>query len=267
MGAQIGDPRKRKVLVMSSPAAGVGVDGCRTGWVWVRATRAHFTTGIAASLEEIVARFPGERVLVDIPIGLPSDTRPRGCEAPARRFIGPRRASVFTPPGRAAIAAPDYASANLANRKQTGRGLSKQAWNLVPKIREADRLLRADPELTTRVHESHPEVCFRGLSKAPLAHYKKTREGRSERLAVLGNLRPGLELRLADFLTARHPGSAADDLLDAFVLALTAALPLGRLATFPSPPERDAFGLPMQIVLPQPARIDPSLKGSLGTLE
>ncbi len=251
---------------MSCPGAGVGVDGCRAGWVWVRATADDFTYGTLASLAQVVARFPGERVLVDIPIGLPSDARPRGCEAPARRFVGPRRASVFTPPGRAAVEAGDYPSANGANRLQTGRGLSKQAWNLVPKILEADRLLRSEPELQARVHESHPEVCFRALAGAPIAHYKKTLEGHRERLAVLSSLRPGLESGLAAALAARDPGTGPDDLIDAFVLALSAGLPASGLATLPNPPERDVTGLPMQMVLPRPARIDGTIKGSLGAL-
>lgn len=251
---------------MRSPTGGVGIDGCRAGWVWVRATNEDFTTGTVASLAEVVACFPADRVLVDIPIGLPSDTRPRGCEAPARRFVGPRRASVFTPPGRAAVVARDYPSANAANRTQTGRGLSKQAWNLVPKILEADRLLRSDPRLRDRVLESHPEVCFRALSPGPLPHYKRTPEGRRERLAVLNSLRPELEAGLADALEALGSGTGADDLIDAFVLAVTAVLPDRRLATFPNAPERDAAGLPMQMVLPRPARIDPTIKSSLGKL-
>jgi predicted RNase H-like nuclease len=50
----------------------------------------------------------------------------------------------------------------------------------------------------------------------------------------------------------RYPRSilARDDIADALVLALSAAMPPERLASLPALPIRDAHGLPMEIVYP-----------------
>lgn len=236
---------------------GIGVDGCRGGWVWVAAGRRP-AAGFAACLSEIVGCFPMSRILVDMPIGLPSGAYPRRCETVARRLAGPRRASIFTPPARVALAAPDYASANAANRRETGKGLSKQAWNLVPKIREADELLRRDPLLEARLMESHPEICFRMLAGDVLRHYKKTAEGRRERLAVLAaHGGAGTAPAMIGVDLIQRCGAAGDDLLDAAVLAVVAAMPDRALGLLPPEPEWDAAGLPMQMVVPLPAAGEP----------
>ncbi len=245
--------------------AGVGVDGCRGGWVWIAAGRRP-AAGRARFLAEVVERFSTERILVDIPIGLPSGKNPRRCETTARRLAGPRRASVFTPPSRVVLAAPDYASANAANRRETGKGLSKQAWHLVPRIREADELLREDPRLADRLLESHPEVCFRLLAGVPLAHYKKTAGGRAERLAALAAVSPRLHRALPGFERALSGHAAPDDVVDAAVLAVVAARPVGELAVLPSEPQWDIAGLPMQMVVPWPPGDDEDAPGAMRRL-
>jgi predicted RNase H-like nuclease len=241
MGAEIARPKP----------PGIGVDGCRGGWVWVAAGRRP-AAGFAAHLSEVVGRFRKARILVDMPIGLPSGTNPRRCESLARRLAGPRRASIFAPPARAALAVPDYASANVANRRETGKGLSRQAWNLVPKIRQVDDLLRQDRPLAARLMESHPEICFRMLAGKPLCHYKKTAEGRRERLSVLEAHGAGMLPALFKIDLAPGSGVAEDDLVDAAVLAVVAALPDRALGFLPPEPQWDAEGLPMQMVVPLP---------------
>ena len=241
----------RGAALDDSAPPGIGVDGCRGGWVWVMAG-VRPTAGFAAQLGEIVKRFPAGRILVDVPIGLPSGASPRGCERLARRLAGARRASVFTPPARVVLGAGDYASANAANRRATGKGLSRQAWNLVPRIRQADELLRADRSLAGRLMESHPEVCFRILAGHSLGHYKKTVAGRRERLAVLAAHSPGLDDVLPGLGRLAGGGVAPDDLVDAAVLAVVAALPARGLAALPRQPEWDSAGLPMQMVVPAP---------------
>ena len=230
---------------------GIGVDGCRGGWVWVTAGRRP-SAGLAAHLGDIVEQFPAGRVLVDVPIGLPSASNPRRCERLARRLAGARRASVFTPPARAVFGSPDYASANAANRLETGKGLSRQTWNLVPKIRQADELLQSHRALAGRLMESHPELCFRVLAGNDLRHYKKTAEGRQERLGELAARSPALAAALPEFGRALGGGVAPDDLVDAAVLAIVAALPARALAAIPAEPQWDAAGIPMQMVVPLP---------------
>lgn len=232
-----------------------GIDGCRAGWFFVGLDeRGSFRHGLAARFEEAInALRQAGLVLVDIPIGLPGAGRPaRDCDVAARRAISPRGSTIFPAPSRAALDAPDYAGACAANRSETGRGISRQCWNIVPKIHEVDRFLqRADGHPPIR--EMHPEVAFWALNGGvPLMTKKKSRDGLEERLAVLGRYWPEVRAGFAACEAAyRRKDVARDDIVDAMVGAVTARLRPG-LATFPERPARDAAGLPMEIVYARP---------------
>ena len=68
-------------------------------------------------------------VLIDISIGLTDSPDQRECDFEARRALGPRRSSVFTPPSRAALEARSYREASTLNFRETGRKLNLQTWN------------------------------------------------------------------------------------------------------------------------------------------
>ena len=202
-----------------------GVDGCRGGWLVVLATASPFAVTsvrvepqVSALLAEVAAGRVAT-VAVDMPIGL-SDDGPRPCDVAARAALGARRSSVFPAPARCVLAARDYDHALRLSRASIGRGLSKQTWNLVPRIAELDGALDdVDDDARHRIHEAHPELAFTVLSGAPMRHPKRTGEGRRERLAVL---RHGVADRW--LVPAAVPeGAAPDDVLDASVLALRAA--------------------------------------------
>src|SRR6185437_12326227 len=56
------------------------------------------------------------------------------------------------------------------------RKVSKQLFNIAPKIREVDAMLRADPLLVGRVHEVHPELAFWRLNGGqPLSEPKRVK--------------------------------------------------------------------------------------------
>jgi len=226
-----------------------GVDGCRSGWFWFRLNGVCATCGVAPAFNDLAAGVGDtDRLFVDIPIGLVDGARP--CDTEARRLLGPRASSVFPAPPRAVLEAPDYPTANARSRTLSGRGLSKQAWRIVPKIREVDSALRRHERLRSIVREVHPELCFRALNGGrPLAHYKKTRPGFEERIELLAAAWPGAE-DVAGRALLRHcdAGVARDDVLDALVNAVTARCPAHRLATVPEAPGRDATGLPMEMV-------------------
>lgn len=153
-------------------------------------------------------------------------------------------------PCRTAVYAPRE-DASRVNRMRTGQGLSCQTLNIIAKIRAADSLLRGRPELRGRVRESHPEVCFQMLNGgASLRWNKKAGDGLRERMCILRRHCPSAD-RVYETALARYRRSelARDDILDALVLAVTAAWP-GRLRTLPATPERDSAGLPMEIVYP-----------------
>lgn len=235
----------------ANQGAAVGIDGCRAGWFFVSLDeRGAFRHGLAARFDEAVdALRRAGLVLVDIPIGLPGAGRPaRDCDVAARRAISPRGSTVFPAPSRAALDAADYAAACAANRAETGRGISRQCWNIVPKIREVDRFLRRAVDHPP-IREMHPEVAFWALTGGvPLLTKKKSRAGLEERLAVLGRYWPEVRAGFADCEAAyRRKDVARDDIVDAMVGAVTAGLRPG-LATFPERPARDGAGLPMEIV-------------------
>lgn len=228
----------------------IGIDGCKDGWFYFRFDGDTVTFGVSPNVAGILEELPDDAVaLVDMPIGLRArGKKERECDRAAREMLGPRRSSVFAAPVRPILKAKDYQSALAQSRRLTGRGLSKQSWNLVPKIRELDELLKVRPELARQVFEAHPEVLFTGLAGGPMSANKTTRDGFTERMTILSILHPDAETLVASAFLA-HGGfeAARDDVVDAFVLALCACKPT-QLKTLPEEPERDPRGLPMQMV-------------------
>jgi predicted RNase H-like nuclease len=150
---------------------------------------------------------------------------------------------VFSPPARAALANGGYADAMLRN----GGGMSKQTYNILPRIREVDHALT--PALQRRVFETHPELVFARLAGGPAQHAKRTAQGVRERLRCL---RRAWGRALPDAGAARaelgRAAVAVDDVLDACALALAArAIVLGQAQRVPAAVPRDARGLRMEI--------------------
>jgi predicted RNase H-like nuclease len=221
------------------------VDGCRDGWVIVTAS----VEGGASSVERVrqldalfarVRRGDFAAVAIDMPIGLPSQTR-RTSDAQLRAHLGPRRSSVFSTPPRVVLDATDYRDALARARDATGVGLSKQAWNLVAKIRELDDLMM--PDLQPCVSEVHPESSFAALAGAPLATRKVTREGRDERTQLLLPWFPDVGQCLD-----QHVAHAVD-VLDAFAAAWTARRMATGTARWFGDDERDTRGLRMTVAV------------------
>ncbi len=232
-----------------------GVDGCKAGWFHVCLENGELSGAVAPHINAIVAEATGADVVcIDIPIGLlDSGPESRLCDVQARRLLGPRAASVFNAPIRGVLDQPSYAQANLFSREATGKGLSRQTWNICARIKEVDSVLRANAKARQIFREAHPELCFHGLAGGtPMLHNKKTDAGFTERLALLERYLPTAGNFTAAAL-ARYPRSqvARDDILDAVVCALTASRPR-HWRSVPTSSERDAEGLAMEIVYCQP---------------
>ena len=229
-----------------------GVDGCKAGWMAVVMPPGRPDMASLHLLARLADLFclpdPPGTVAVDMPIGLPERTGPGGrrAEQEVRAFIGARRASAFAIPSRAAVFAADYASARITALATSDppRSIAKQAFNIFPKIREVDALLRADAGIAAKVFECHPEASFCAMAGAPLAFAKKLADGAAERMALLQHA--GFAAAL---LQARPmSGAARDDLLDACAAAWTAQrIACGESKVFPGTTERDMFGLAMAI--------------------
>jgi predicted RNase H-like nuclease len=215
-----------------------GLDGCRAGWVLV--TLSFVADDAAASPNVPVPRFePGEVVVrmirhlaelgddldsgrlaaaaIDIPLGLPP-SGPRAADIEARRLLGPRRSSVFPAPARPVLGSRTYEEACARSRAACGKAISRQLFNILPKIQEADMVQSCARQ--HRLVEMCPELSLSFIAGAPMAHPKTTSDGRAERLEALGSV-------FGRSLVARHAahppaGARADDVLDAFAGAWTA---------------------------------------------
>jgi predicted RNase H-like nuclease len=98
---------------------------------------------------------------VDMPIGL-GDAAPRVCDIEARKFLGRSRSSVFPAPPRAILGCEDYRTALDIARSTTGRGISKQSFNITAKVAELDRLVQS--RTACEIVEVHPECSFLTLN-------------------------------------------------------------------------------------------------------
>ncbi len=220
-----------------------GIDGCRAGWVMVRRdAEGRFEAPlVVASLDDLP---PADMIAIDIPIGLPESGR-RACDLEARALLGPRRSSVFTGVRRPLLAMGGYEEAN-AWGKRDGEGLTRQMWNILPKIRAVDDWIT--PARSRTFREGHPELAFAAAAGRPMAHYKKTPEGEAERLDAMAGFIERATVR--EWLgRARGSGAARDDIVDALALCRSAArVLLGRHGQLPADPPKDARGLPMEMV-------------------
>ena len=227
-----------------------GLDGCPGGWVLatipVHGSVTEFDVIVLPSLEPVVCELAAGRMVcaaIDIPIGL-AEREPRSCDIAARRLLGPRRSSVFPAPARAVLGASTYAEACAVSRRACGKGISKQLYNILDKIRTVDAL--QTPRLQDQLFEMSPELSFAELTGRPMRANKQTAEGRASRRQALAS---AFGETVSGTLTGPPPaGAKRDDVVDALIGAWTARrraagvhLQLGG--------DVDARGLRMEIIV------------------
>lgn len=231
----------------SSPGAGFrGIDGARGGWVVATIRNGEVRLQFHHTLSDLA--LPREdRTLIDMPIGLPSHGR-RMCDQMAREILGTRRSTLFAIPCRQAIYAESYRECCEINSLHQGCRVSKQAWNITPKIRELDLFLRAEAARHNHVAEGHPELAFRAIAPAswPLPP-KRTAEGRFFRESVLSEaLGPPAAEAAREFIS-RHRGDAdITDAYDALSLCALLAATQGNVQ-FVGDESLDEYGAPQRI--------------------
>lgn len=240
-----------------------GVDGCKRGWLVALASE------WPVSLAPRFALAPDfgavldltrdcEAVAVDMPIGLPDSGPGRDCDGLARQRlvdwaegIAGARSRVFDVAPRPVVEAPDtgFTAFNEAHRAAAGKGISRQAYAITPKIRELDRAM--SPGLQTRVVEAHPELAFALLAGRRTLASKHGPLGVLQRCELLGLTATGL-----DGLMRTHglPADLAEDLIDAWACLFPAAhvarltdLDIPDHRRLPAAPPTDARGLRMEI--------------------
>ena len=146
----------------------------------------------------------------------------------------------------------DYRDACAVNLRHSDppKKVSKQCFNLFPKIREIDALI--SPELQTRVYEVHPELAFWALNgERPLPFAKKIKSRpNAEGLAFRKNLlqRAGFPVEALDDLNFPRSRVGPDDILDACACTWSAMrISRGEHITLPPEPMYDGRGLRMEI--------------------
>lgn len=198
----------------------------------------------------------GAPVAIDIPIGLAAvpEDGPRAADGAARAYLSEQNVNgvrgvgsrVFASPTRAhlAVLRAGGTYADLRAAFPLGQGISKQCFNICPKIIELDDLCRAHPE--AKIREAHPEVTFAQLAGETLQS-KKSPTGAEARRSLLTALGFNLEALAAQLPVGRKLW-AMDDLLDACALAMTATrIAHGTHAILPSDAGRDGLGVPSAI--------------------
>jgi predicted RNase H-like nuclease len=225
-----------------------GVDGCKAGWVCIAGTSE--TGSIDSAVYRTAAELMAQAyrlIAIDIPIGLP-DSGSRTCDKIARKALGRRGCCVFPAPIRPLLLGKGLADASAIRRRVEGKGLSAQAWGIVSKIREVDRLLTTNPSLQDRVREVHPEVSFMAWNHhSPIRDRKKSVAGKAARATLIASRFGG---HLFDQVRAKFPRSevADDDINDAFAALWTAErIANGQAVVIPDQTERDPAGLRMEI--------------------
>ena len=184
---------------------------------------------------------------VDVPIGL-LEQGARDCDVEARHLLGVRRSSVFPAPIRPMLTATSHDEASRIRDRVEQKRVSIQTWAILPKIVEADRLLRADVARSEIVREVHPEVSFFFLNgRKPMTLAKKKAGGRAQRQAVL---RRWCGEAIAHALAERVKlGCHADDIVDAFAVLWTAErIARGAAISIPAVAPLDAYGLRMEMM-------------------
>jgi hypothetical protein len=145
------------------------------GWcvAWPGSLRA----GVAGATLELLAR--SVRTGGVIPL---VEAGWRHADLLAARELGSRRSTVFRMPPRPLWDLP-YAEANAELKRLIKSGISKQAWNLLARVREAGAYRDAGAH---QLMEVHPELVFAGLAGAVLPP-KSSWAGLSRRRAVLAD--------------------------------------------------------------------------------
>jgi predicted RNase H-like nuclease len=238
-----------------------GVDGCEGGWLVARldvasAPQLLDIPVVCRTFLDVLDFCRSTAIIaVDIPIGLP-DSGPRAVDIEVRRTLGGHRASsVFPCPIRpvverwdtAWLASPatrraGYLTACELSARICGKKLSRQAFELLPKIRDVDDSMT--PALQKQVIEIHPELCFWAMNGSVAVQAPKRKaEGHETRLGLLASSL-GAEIR---YMSAPR-GAAPDDLADALAAAWSASRVFaGQAQIFPTRPELDRKGLRMEM--------------------
>jgi len=198
-----------------------GIDGCPFGWFCVQIENKRFTCFLVENLSQLPSGFlSNNRIWIDMPIGFASKNIKRSLDAKLRKKLGNKSSSVFTPPLREALNENNKKAAKSINKDISGKSLSEQILNIMPKMRELDNFLQQYPE--HNIFESHPELNFKSLNKNRDLNTKKGKKsGFKQRLEILSKHNSKIPAFVENVLQQElRKNVKKDDILDASCLAL-----------------------------------------------
>jgi predicted RNase H-like nuclease len=178
----------------------VGCEGSPGGWVTAECVGESPTDpsswrsniSLSASIADVAVRRGDSKAIVgmSVPMGLLDSVDARACDRQARKLLKHRWLCVYTIPSRPLLRAATYDEARdqIAELRETtpkAKGLSLQAFGLVPKMREADDWLRENPDAQDWLYEVHPELSFCGMAGHPLDESKGSWPGQQARMRLV----------------------------------------------------------------------------------
>ena len=170
----------------------IGIDGCRSGWLTTRilddkSLSFHVIKNLKDSyLKDLNLTHVG----IDMPLEL-SPTGKRPAEVEARFLLKKRSCTIFSPPTISALECESYLDACEINFRDCGNRISKQSWNLFPKIKETQKFFKNKLITKPSIYEIHPELSFMAMNNMKVIELsKKTDLGRKIRIKLIQKFFP-----------------------------------------------------------------------------
>ena len=218
----------------------IGIDGCRAGWITAKILDNQLISfQIIENLnDDYLKQSNFSHIGIDIPLQL-SHTGKRLAEIEARRLLKKRACTIFSPPTLNALMAKNYIDACDVNFKECGKRISKQSWNLFPKIIEAHTFLENNSITKLGVFEVHPELSFMAMNDMNLIEVsKKTDIGKEIRIKLIQKFFPNFSFESVRNKYKKNQ-VLDDDILDSISVLWSTQRIVDNIAQFvPKGPEK-----------------------------
>ncbi|MDC0183167.1 DUF429 domain-containing protein [Nitrosomonadales bacterium] len=217
----------------------IGIDGCRAGWIITKILDDQsLSFHIIENLDDNYLKKGNiSHIGIDIPLIL-SETGKRFAETEARTILKKRSCTIFSPPTFSALKANNYIEASEINFRQSGKRLSKQSWNLFPKIKQAQKFLKYNNKIN--LFEIHPELSFMAMNDMNLVlESKKTIIGKKIRIKLIKRFFPSFSFELVRKKYNKNE-VLDDDILDSISVVWSTQRIVDNIAQFvPKKPEKN----------------------------
>ena len=218
----------------------IGIDGCRAGWITTKIlNNQSISFQIIENLnDDYLKQSNLSHIGIDIPLEL-SHTGKRLAEVEARGLLKKRACTIFSPPTLNALSTKNYIDACEVNFKECGKRISKQSWNLFPKIIETHKFLENNSISKLEVFEVHPELSFMAMNDMNLVQAsKKTDIGREIRIKLIQKFFPKFSFESVRNEYKKNQ-ALDDDILDSVSVLWSTQRIVDNIANFvPKDPKR-----------------------------